>query len=31
VMTRVWSEVCLTASDEGPLEPLPEVVPVAES
>ena len=31
VMTRFWSEVCLTASDEGPLEPLPEDLPVAES
>ena len=31
VMTRFWSEVCLTASDEGPLEPLREDVPVAES
>jgi carbamoyl-phosphate synthase large subunit len=31
VMTRFWSEVCLTASEEGPLEPLPEDVPVAET
>jgi carbamoyl-phosphate synthase large subunit len=31
VMTRFWSEVCLTASDEGPLEPLPEDLPVAET
>src|SRR5918995_2312764 len=31
VMTRFWSEVCLTASDEGLLEPLPEDLPVAES
>ena len=31
VMTRFWSEVCLTMSDEGPLEPLPEDLPVAES
>jgi carbamoyl-phosphate synthase large subunit len=30
VMTRFWSEVCLTASEEGPLEPLPEDVPVGE-
>jgi carbamoyl-phosphate synthase large subunit len=30
VMTRFWSEVCLTASDEGPLEPLPEDLPVGE-
>ena len=31
VMTRFWSEVCLTASEEGPLEPLPEDVRVAET
>jgi carbamoyl-phosphate synthase large subunit len=31
VMTRFWSEVSLTASEEGPLEPLPEDVPVAEA
>jgi carbamoyl-phosphate synthase large subunit len=31
VMTRFWSEVCLTASEEGPLEPLPEDLPVGES
>jgi carbamoyl-phosphate synthase large subunit len=31
VMTRFWSEVSLSASDEGPLEPLPENLPVAET
>ncbi len=31
VMTRFWSEVCLTTSDEGPLEPLREDLPVAEA
>jgi carbamoyl-phosphate synthase large subunit len=30
VMTRFWSEVCLKASEEGPLEPLPEDLPVGE-
>jgi carbamoyl-phosphate synthase large subunit len=31
VMTRFWSEVCLTASEEGSLEPLAEDLPVGDA